>query len=319
MLSWKKIEDLDLKEMAAKTKIELDFLKALAKKDFATLNRFNVHGFIKILSREYELDFTDFNEEFETYLSENNLNDAATKPKMITPKLDVYTQKSTSFASFVVIILILALIGFGIYYFDHIKSFFQDEQNNSSVTVVDIIGQAQTNLKALENNVVVIDNQAEENNTEANLTQVQETVQDLDLNNTKKEVKQISTIENNTSIKEENLSKNDSLAKINQENTQILKPLNKEAHFKASGKIWVGLIDLSNYRKTSLVKENDFNLSLEVNRLVLTGAAALSVFDESGKEQKFPAGNSKRFLIKDGKITSISVAEFIKLNKGKEW
>ncbi|EAH8344711.1 hypothetical protein EU791_05570 [Campylobacter coli] len=319
MLSWKKIEDLDLKEMAAKTKIELDFLKALAKKDFATLNRFNVHGFIKILSREYELDFTDFNEEFETYLSENNLNDAATKPKMITPKLDAYTQKSTSFASFVVIILILALIGFGIYYFDHIKSFFQDEQNNSSVTVVDIIGQAQTNLKALENNVVVIDNQAEENNTESNLTQVQETVQDLDLNNTKKEAKQISTIENNTSIKEENLSKNDSLAKINQENTQILKPLNKEAHFKASGKIWVGLIDLSNYRKTSLVKENDFNLSLEVNRLVLTGAAALSVFDESGKEQKFPAGNSKRFLIKDGKITSISVAEFMKLNKGKEW
>ncbi|ECR3049744.1 hypothetical protein F1O50_03605 [Campylobacter coli] len=319
MLSWKKIEDLDLKEMAAKTKIELDFLKALAKKDFATLNRFNVHGFIKILSREYELDFTDFNEEFETYLSENNLNDATTKPKMITPKLDAYTQKSTSFASFVVIILILALIGFGIYYFDHIKSFFQDEQNNSSVTVVDIIGQAQTNLKALENNVVVIDNQAEENNTEANLTQVQETVQDLDLNNTKKEVKQISTIENNTSIKEENLSKNDSLAKINQENTQILKPLNKEAHFKASGKIWVGLIDLSNYRKTSLVKENDFNLSLEVNRLVLTGAAALSVFDENGKEQKFPAGNSKRFLIKDGKITSISIAEFMKLNKGKEW
>ncbi|EIZ0998142.1 hypothetical protein MOT47_001198 [Campylobacter coli] len=319
MLSWKKIEDLDLKEMAAKTKIELDFLKALAKKDFATLNRFNVHGFIKILSREYELDFTDFNEEFETYLSENNLNNAATKPKMITPKLDAYTQKSTSFASFVVIILILALIGFGIYYFDHIKSFFQDEQNNSSVTVVDIIGQAQTNLKALENNVVVIDNQAEENNTEANLTQVQETLQDLDLNNTKKEVKQISTIENNTSIKEENLSKNNSLAKINQENTQILKPLNKEAHFKASGKIWVGLIDLSNYRKTSLVKENDFNLSLEVNRLVLTGAAALSVFDESGKEQKFPAGNSKRFLIKDGKITSISIAEFMKLNKGKEW
>ncbi|EAK0806997.1 hypothetical protein A0X79_07655 [Campylobacter coli] len=319
MLSWKKIEDLDLKEMAAKTKIELDFLKALAKKDFATLNRFNVHGFIKILSREYELDFTDFNEEFETYLSENNLNDAATKPKMITPKLDAYTQKSTSFASFVVIILILALIGFGIYYFDHIKSFFQDEQNNSSVTVVDIIGQAQSNLKTLGNNVVVIDNQTEENSTEANLTQVQETVQDLDLNNTKKEVKQISTIENNTSIKEENLSTNDSLAKIDQEDTQVLKPLNKEAHFKASGKIWVGLIDLSNYRKTSLVKENDFNLSLEVNRLVLTGAAALSVFDENGKEQKFPAGNSKRFLIKDGKITSISIAEFMKLNKGKEW
>lgn len=315
MLNWKKIEDLNLKEVAARTKIELEFLEALVKKDFATLNRFNVRGFVKILSREYELDFTDFNEEFETYLNENNLNDTTTKPKMITPKLDAYSQKSTSFVSFIIIVIIIALIGFGIYYFDYIKSFFQKDQNNSSVAVVDIIGKAQSNLKALENNVVVIDNQAEENETEANLTQIQNT----ELNNTKEEIKQISTTPNNTNANEENLSTNDSLATTNQEVAEVSKALNKEAHFKASGKIWIGLIDLSNYRKTSLVKENDFNLSLEVNRLVLTGAAALSVFDENGKEQKFPAGNSKRFLIKDGKITSISAAEFMKLNKGKEW
>ncbi|WP_052791543.1 helix-turn-helix domain-containing protein [Campylobacter coli] len=315
MLNWKKIEDLNLKEVAARTKIELEFLEALVKKDFATLNRFNVRGFVKILSREYELDFTDFNEEFETYLNENNLNDYNPKPKMITPKLDAYSQKSTSFVSFIIIVIIIALIGFGIYYFDYIKSFFQKDQNNSSAAVVDIIGKAQSNLKALENNVVVIDNQAEENETEANLTQIQNT----ELNNTKEEIKQISTTPNNTNANEENLSTNDSLATTNQEVAEVSKALNKEAHFKASGKIWIGLIDLSNYRKTSLVKENDFNLSLEVNRLVLTGAAALSVFDENGKEQKFPAGNSKRFLIKDGKITSISAAEFMKLNKGKEW
>ncbi|HHD0449122.1 TPA: hypothetical protein ACOS3Z_001548 [Campylobacter coli] len=315
MLNWKKIEDLNLKEVAARTKIELEFLEALVKKDFATLNRFNVRGFVKILSREYELDFTDFNEEFETYLNENNLNDTTTKPKMITPKLDAYSQKSTSFVSFIIIVIIIALIGFGIYYFDYIKSFFQKDQNNSSAAVVDIIGKAQSNLKALENNVVVIDNQAEENETEANLTQIQNT----ELNNTKEEIKQISTTPNNTNANEENLSTNDSLATTNQEVAEVSKALNKEAHFKASGKIWIGLIDLSNYRKTSLVKENDFHLSLEVNRLVLTGAAALSVFDENGKEQKFPAGNSKRFLIKDGKITSISAAEFMKLNKGKEW
>ncbi|EOH7275019.1 hypothetical protein ACMZVC_001559 [Campylobacter coli] len=315
MLNWKKIEDLNLKEVAARTKIELEFLEALVKKDFATLNRFNVRGFVKILSHEYELDFTDFNEEFETYLNENNLNDTTTKPKMITPKLDAYSQKSTSFVSFIIIVIIIALIGFGIYYFDYIKSFFQKDQNNSSAAVVDIIGKAQSNLKALENNVVVIDNQAEENETEANLTQIQNT----ELNNTKEEIKQISTTPNNTNANEENLSTNDSLATTNQEVAEVSKALNKEAHFKASGKIWIGLIDLSNYRKTGLVKENDFNLSLEVNRLVLTGAAALSVFDENGKEQKFPAGNSKRFLIKDGKITSISAAEFMKLNKGKEW
>ncbi|EJF0723469.1 hypothetical protein MWI96_001780, partial [Campylobacter coli] len=240
MLNWKKIEDLNLKEVAARTKIELEFLEALVKKDFATLNRFNVRGFVKILSREYELDFTDFNEEFETYLNENNLNDTTTKPKMITPKLDAYSQKSTSFVSFIIIVIIIALIGFGIYYFDYIKSFFQKDQNNSSAAVVDIIGKAQSNLKALENNVVVIDNQAEENETEANLTQIQNT----ELNNTKEEIKQISTTPNNTNANEENLSTNDSLATTNQEVAEVSKALNKEAHFKASGKIWIGLIDL---------------------------------------------------------------------------
>lgn len=32
MLNWKKIEDLNLKEVAARTKIELEFLEALVKR-----------------------------------------------------------------------------------------------------------------------------------------------------------------------------------------------------------------------------------------------------------------------------------------------
>ncbi|HEF5634944.1 TPA: hypothetical protein R8K38_001819, partial [Campylobacter jejuni] len=51
MLNWKKIQELNLKEVAAKTQIELDFLEALVEKNFAVLSRFNVKGFVKILSR----------------------------------------------------------------------------------------------------------------------------------------------------------------------------------------------------------------------------------------------------------------------------
>lgn len=79
------------------------------------------------------------------------------------------------------------------------------------------------------------------------------------------------------------------------------------------------MIDLKSLKKTSFVKEKDFNISLDKDQLILTGAAALTMFDQENKEQKFPAGISKRFLIKDRKITSISAAEFVKLNKGKEW
>ncbi|MBX0572037.1 hypothetical protein I9A96_02660 [Campylobacter jejuni] len=312
MLNWKKIQELNLKEVAAKTQIELDFLEALVEKNFAVLSRFNVKGFVKILSREYELDFSDFNEEYEAYLNENNPT-PQTKSKMITPKLDAYSQKSSNAWPFLIVLIVLVIIGSGIYYFDTLKTFFKDEQNNTSATVIDIIGQAQENLKSLGgNNVVVIDNNKaqETNQTESVLPNQNISLQENDKN---------ISIENN-------ISENNTTLLDEEKNTQIQEDTNtpktdslKEAHFKTSTKIWIGLIDLKSLKKTSFVKEKDFNISLDKDQLILTGAAALTMFDQENKEQKFPAGISKRFLVKDGKITSISAAEFVKLNKGKEW
>ncbi|EFS3665679.1 hypothetical protein, partial [Campylobacter jejuni] len=304
MLNWKKIQELNLKEVAAKTQIELDFLEALVEKNFAVLSRFNVKGFVKILSREYELDFSDFNEEYEAYLNENNPT-PQTKSKMITPKLDAYSQKSSNAWPFLIVLIVLVIIGSGIYYFDTLKTFFKDEQNNTSATVIDIIGQAQENLKSLSgNNVVVIDNNKaqETNQTESVLPSQNTSLQENDKN---------ISIENN-------ISENNTTLLDEEKNTQIQEDTNtlktdslKEAHFKTSTKIWIGLIDLKSLKKTSFVKEKDFNISLNKDQLILTGAAALTMFDQENKEQKFPAGISKRFLIKDGKITSISAAEFV--------
>ncbi|EAH6155817.1 hypothetical protein EHC78_02810, partial [Campylobacter jejuni] len=283
MLNWKKIQELNLKEVAAKTQIELDFLEALVEKNFAVLSRFNVKGFVKILSREYELDFSDFNEEYEAYLNENNPT-PQTKSKMITPKLDAYSQKSSNAWPFLIVLIVLVIIGSGIYYFDTLKTFFKDEQNNTSATVIDIIGQAQENLKSLGgNNVVVIDNNKaqETNQTESVLPSQNISLQENDKN---------ISIENN-------ISENNTTLLDEEKNTQIQEDTNtpktdslKEAHFKTSTKIWIGLIDLKSLKKTSFVKEKDFNISLDKDQLILTGAAALTMFDQENKEQKFPAG-----------------------------
>ncbi|EOJ1248875.1 hypothetical protein ACM1YP_001664, partial [Campylobacter jejuni] len=285
MLNWKKIQELNLKEVAAKTQIELDFLEALVEKNFAVLSRFNVKGFVKILSREYELDFSDFNEEYEAYLNENNPT-PQTKSKMITPKLDAYSQKSSNAWPFLIVLIVLVIIGSGIYYFDTLKTFFKDEQNNTSATVIDIIGQAQENLKSLSgNNVVVIDNNKaqETNQTESVLPSQNTSLQENDKN---------ISIENN-------ISENNTTLLDEEKNTQIQEDTNtlktdslKEAHFKTSTKIWIGLIDLKSLKKTSFIKEKDFNISLDKDQLILTGAAALTMFDQENKEQKFPVGIS---------------------------
>ena len=293
---YKKLQDLNLKEVASKTQIELSFLEALQNKDFESLSQFNVRGFIKILSREYELDFSEFIQEFEAYLSENSQD---SQKKIIIPKLDSYTQKSSNPLVFIIVFVILILIFCGIYFFDNIKGFFKSEENTTSTTVVDIIGQAEQNLQNLESQVIIIDNN-EAKKSEENLSQSEE-------------LKPLNSNEEQN-LSDENLSFENNL----NEDLQSNEPL-KEAKFKTNAKIWIGIIDLKTFKKTSLVKENDFNISLESDKLVLTGAGALSVFDENDKEQNFTAGNSKRFLIKDGKITSISLNEFMKLNKGKEW
>ncbi|TKX31867.1 helix-turn-helix domain-containing protein [Campylobacter aviculae] len=323
MFNWKKIEDLNLKDVAAKTQIELVFLEALVKKDFATLNRFNVKGFIKILSREYELDFADFNEEYEAYLNENNLN--IENSLKITPKLDLYHRESINFLPFIIVFIAVVVLSIGIYYSNTIKSFFIDKQNSSSTAVIDIIGQAQSNLKSLESNVVVIDNQAnkvEQNSTsqiesDQNANKQEQNIEEQNTTISVSENTNTNTNSTNNNIVENNQTFENVDSDIEEDNTPTT--LNKNAFFKISTQTWIGLIDLHKYTKTSFVKSQDFNLSLDTDRLVLTGPAALSVIDENNKEQKFPIGSPKRFLIKDGKIKSISLSEFMKLNKGKGW
>lgn len=309
MNSWKKLQDLDLREVAARTQIEIDFLKALINQDFATLNHFNVRGFIKILSREYELDFTDFNELYDNYLNENNLNNSynLSKGKIITPKIDIYTSKSSSFWIYIAVIIIVILI-FSFYYLSGVNFFLKTEENKSSTAIVNIIGEAKTNLKEVTNKVKIIDNTQE-------LTEEKNGAEENNLTN-----QDIVLDENITINQDQNISQENNATFANEEsNIAEEKKTLDEITFKTNGKIWVGLIDLKTYKKSSFVKDKDFNISLKEDQLILMGASALSFIDESGKENKFPSGVSKRFLIKDGKISNITLSDFIKLNKGKEW
>lgn len=319
MVNWKKIADFNLKEVANKTQIGYDFLQALVEKNFADLNRFNVRGFIKILAREYELDFSDFLEEYENYLSENNLSLPIPSNKTITPKLDSYAQKSSNPWIWIIIVVVILIVAGGLYYLNSIKFFLKQEENNSSTTMIEIIGQAKDNLKNLDSNKAILDQ--ENNQSEENLNQIQEntnpntnnntqSIEDFNTTTTQSNQDLNNSDENNVSQTDKN--KNVDLTASNQIQNNVIS-------FKPNVKVWVGVIDLDSFKKTSSVREGKFELALQKNQLVLTGAAAFEITNEKGETKTYPAGSSKRFLIKDGKITNISLAEFMRLNKGKEW
>ncbi|MBS4268705.1 hypothetical protein [Campylobacter vulpis] len=307
MQNYKKLQDLNLREVSANTQIEMAFFEALLEKDFKTLIRFNVKGFIKILEREYELDFTEFNEELEQYLSENQ-PDSLHITKTVTPPLASYSHKG-SILPIIAIVLFVFVAGVGVYYFDTLKELLKSEESFASAVSLDVAKEAELNLKNLENSVVIV---GEENSSEINASvKVQENL-DEELKDTNESLKITSLInENNTSeINQTKLEEADlNLQKISKE----------VAKFKVNSKVWVGVINLKSGKKMIWVKESDFEIPLNEDQLILTGATAFVVSDEEGNEKSYPAGISKRFLIKDGKITSISAAEFKQLNKGKDW
>ncbi|EAB5281275.1 hypothetical protein ACX9UE_000660 [Campylobacter upsaliensis] len=313
MQNYKKLQDLNLREVSTNTQIEMDFLQALIEKDFKTLIRFNVKGFIKILEREYELDFTEFNEELEQYLSENQ-PDSLHITKTVTPPLASYSHKG-SILPIVVIVLFAFVVGLGIYYFDTLKELLKSEESFASAMSLDAAKEAELNLKNLENSVVIV---GEENLSENEINTSVKTQENLS-KEPEKELK-----DTNESLKTPPLINENNASEVNQtklEETDLnpQKVLKEVAEFKVNSKVWVGVISLKTGKKMTWVKESDFEIPLNEDQLVLTGATAFVVIDEEGNEKSYPAGISKRFLIKDGKIASISAVEFKQLNKGKDW
>ena len=83
----KRLEDLDFKEVAERTRIEPEFFEALLAKDFKELSKFNVKGFFKILKREYDLDMDAFFAEYEAFFHKDEVKKEEKKESPKTKNL----------------------------------------------------------------------------------------------------------------------------------------------------------------------------------------------------------------------------------------
>ena len=63
------LKELGLSKIARRTHIEAEYLGYIVDKNFEKLARFNVKGFIKILKRELNIDFTQWMSEYEAFIA----------------------------------------------------------------------------------------------------------------------------------------------------------------------------------------------------------------------------------------------------------
>jgi len=297
------LEEIGLKEVSNKTHIEVKNLEYMVNSQFDKLNRASTVGFVKILSREYGLDLTDWLNEAQKFWSENKIDDSATKIFVV--------QKQKNFLKTLFVILsvfVLVAILYGAYIFLNKKlDFFENP-----------LVETDTNYTYEETPVV---NEAKET-LEKNITQT-------DKNNTVSVDKnQSNTPESNKleSFVKTDEANNSAVASITDSNTTIFEKntTSKEAvqktddYISPKSKLWLGVIYLDNFKRESFLGKEKFMLDASRDQLITTGHGNF-ILHFNGEIKKFPPQNPVRLLVKDGKISVITDKKFKELNRGSIW
>lgn len=282
------LEKIGLQKVCRETHIEEKYLRYMVKSDFDKLNYINTLGFVKILSREYNLDLSEWNESFKEYWNENRKDDDDGFVIIANDK------KSTS--KFLIFIFIALLAGA----FYILFSIFQDKINTANYT----------NSKEVAYEQPPIVKEAQEALDEVNSTFVEEAEEEI----FKKDINSSEDVVTQEIIEEEIIEEGTAKEKKEQIDLGSL----KEAVLVPNSRLWLGVIYLDDKKKESLIGDGNFSIDLSREQIISTGHGDFSIIVD-GQKKEFKTQDPIRFLVKDANITQISLGRFKELNEGKTW
>ena len=165
MEDFDKLLKLDPVDISQKTFISIDEIKAILDKRFEVFVKTKAIGFIKILEREYELDLSQWLEEYEEYLSENKSKNEEIFVVAKDQESSILDNKKTLYliSGFIIVAILI-----GLYFFTTLKN--KDEK------IVNAYSQdkVQEVVKTIEENDSNTDKTIEEN--------IQDSVLEIDEN-----------------------------------------------------------------------------------------------------------------------------------------
>ncbi len=311
----------DIKDISKKTRISIDNLQYLKNEEFDKLSKTKGLGFIRIIEREYQVDLSQKREKLIQYLKEHDR--FKNKEFFIAPpSKSRYTKSMAS--------ILLMLIAFGIFFIFYLKTGNAPDKNINEFSQNPIINETK-NLSGIEINATDIN--------DTNKTKELSTFEKNDTNKTKvlmQKEELYKTVEKNISISKTDKNIKNSVNMINttsgteeSNRSQIILPSAKEQDNNKTvlsnnlvifpkKRLWVGVINLDNYKKKSYLTDGNITINTNSNIIIATGHGEFRL-DYNNKILDFSTVNPMRFLVKDGNITKISRKDFIKLNRGKYW
>lgn len=295
----KMLEKIGLQEVCRKTHIEVKQLEYMINNQFDKLNKINTLGFVKILSREYKLDLTDWLEGFYDYWADHKAEEESKKNKIfIRANSDRSYKKLAWF--FLLMMFIAGLFAVvSIFKIDiDLESLLEKTKFETQIAGYQSAPVVQEAAKSL--GVKVEERVIETNGTN---TTVEAVIVNIDDNATQR-------IESN----ESNISFN----KVEEKNTTISTISKNKAMILPKRKIWVGSISLDNFSRQITSDDKNLTIDLTKKQLIKTGNGYF-ILSYDGTDEDFTEQGSTRFLVENGTIKKISEESFIALNKGKNW
>ena len=301
------LKDIGLKEISDRTHIEVKHISYIVNSEFDKLNRVNTLGFIKIISREFDLDLSQWLEEAEKYWDEHSVDDDS--PQIfIAQKPSVWPKIIYTFLTLLVLVAIL----YGAYLFlDKKLNFFDKSASGNDINYT------------YEQTPVV--KEAKKNLLEQNITVDERDISTVDVSGNKSDEVSETAVEdyekNSTSV--ENTETAESVEKVTEDKNVTLQVSDTDKGEKAvltpNVKLWVGVIYLDDNSRDSFLGDGNFTIDLTRDQLITTGHGNFSISFDDGRVKKFNSQNPMKFMVKDGNLSEISLEKFKELNKGNLW
>ncbi|WP_041956078.1 hypothetical protein [Sulfurospirillum arsenophilum] len=301
------LEKIGLQEVCKRTHIEVKQLEYMINNQYDKLNKINTLGFVKILSREYKLDLTDWLEGFYDYWAEHKAEEDSHKEKIfIRAKSDRPYKKGAWL--FLLIFLIAGIFG--------IFSIFKVEINFDIMALLDKARMETSQVSAFQSAPVV-----QETATSLGV-KVEERVIETNSSNSTVQAVVVSIDENLTRKAESNDTNSTVSAPIPtlpESNTQLVNNVPKNSAILAPTKrIWVGFINLETFNRKESSSDQNITIDLNKRQIIKTGNGFFKL-SYDGSVEDFTEQGSTRFLVENGTIKKISDEKFVELNRGKNW
>ena len=302
----KVLEEIGLKRVCDETHIEQKYLKYMVDGDFDKLDHINTLGFIKILSREYRLDLSEWNEAFEEYWLENRQGKEDDGLFIVVDD----KKKSNKLLLFILIVLFVTTASVLISIFqdkiDLSNYMSSDEATYEKTNVVQEVQQSLDEVNnSLESKVVIDEPLFEEtNSTVEELVVVDENISEV-----------IIVEEKKTEYIEE---EKQPVAKVEEPTEKVSPRFTQEAIISPNSSLWVGVIYLDTKKRRSYLGEGNFSIDISREQIITTGHGSfdVSIGDE---KREFKIQAPVRFFVKDSNFTKITLSRFKELNEGKPW